>query len=155
MRKQLTAICNFRKTLHIKCLTGFWMCLCDPLSKHFRKKLENRLSDFRTLLCLPRPHLEFAWFLHNVAAVNPFYSTGLFRYPLKIAENLMMIMMIMMMMMMNSFCGMVDRQKAFSLISSQGHCERSSSLQMSDAAGRIWTCKEPEFRFCWMITQQW
>ena len=37
-------------------------------------------------------------------------------------ETLMMIMMMvmMMMMMMNSFCDMVDRQKAFSLISSKG-----------------------------------
>ena len=34
----------------------------------------------------------------------------------------------MMMMMMNCFCGMVDRQKAFSLISSQDHCQRSSPL---------------------------
>ena len=32
------------------------------------------------------------------------------------------MMMMMMMMMMNRFCGMVDRRKAFSLISSQDHC---------------------------------
>ena len=40
--------------------------------------------------------------------------------------------MMMMMMMMNCFCGMVDRRKAFSLISSWDHCQRSSPLQISD-----------------------
>ena len=29
-------------------------------------------------------------------------------------------------------CGMVDRQKAFSLISSQDHCQRSSPSRISD-----------------------
>ena len=36
------------------------------------------------------------------------------------------------MVMMNCFCGMVDRQKAFSLISSRDHCLRSSPSQISD-----------------------
>ena len=36
------------------------------------------------------------------------------------------------MMMMNYFCGMVDRQKMFSLISSRNHCQRSSPSQISD-----------------------
>ena len=39
---------------------------------------------------------------------------------------------MMMMMMMNCFCGMVDRRKAFSLISSRGHCQRSSPSRISD-----------------------
>ena len=42
------------------------------------------------------------------------------------------MMMMMMMMMMNCFCGMVDRRKAFSLISSRDHCQRSSPLPISD-----------------------
>ena len=37
-----------------------------------------------------------------------------------------------MMMMMNSFCGMVDRRKALSLISSRGHCQRFSPLWISN-----------------------
>ena len=37
-----------------------------------------------------------------------------------------------MMMMMNCFCGMVDGRKAFSVISSQSHCQRSSPSQISD-----------------------
>ena len=40
----------------------------------------------------------------------------------------------LMIMMMNCFCGMVDQQKAFSLISSQDHCQRSSPSRISDTA---------------------
>ena len=36
------------------------------------------------------------------------------------------------MMMMNCFCGMVDRRKAFTLISSWDHCQRSSPSQIPD-----------------------
>ena len=36
------------------------------------------------------------------------------------------------MMMMNCFCAMVDRRKAFSLISSWDHCQRSSPSRISD-----------------------
>ena len=35
-------------------------------------------------------------------------------------------------MMMNCFCGMVDRRKAFSLISSRDHCQRCSPSRISD-----------------------
>ena len=35
-------------------------------------------------------------------------------------------------LMMNCFCGMVDRRKAFSLISSWDHCQRSSPSWISD-----------------------
>ena len=44
---------------------------------------------------------------------------------------MMMMMMMMMMTMMNCFCGMVDRRKAFSLISSRDHCQRSSPSRIS------------------------
>ena len=40
--------------------------------------------------------------------------------------------MMMMMMMMNCFCGMVDRQKTFSLLSSRDYCQRSSPSRISD-----------------------
>ena len=42
------------------------------------------------------------------------------------------MMMMMMMMMMNCFCGMVERRKAYSFISSRDHCQRSSPSQASD-----------------------
>ena len=54
----------------------------------------------------------------------------------KDVRNLMMVMMVMMMMMkimtINCFCGMVDRRKALSLISSQDHCQRSSASRISN-----------------------
>ena len=37
-------------------------------------------------------------------------------------------------MMMNCFCGMVDRRKAFSLVSSQDHCQRSSPSRISNTS---------------------
>ena len=40
--------------------------------------------------------------------------------------------LMMMMMMMNCFCGMVDRRKAFSLISSRDHCQRTSPSRISE-----------------------
>ena len=40
--------------------------------------------------------------------------------------------MMMKMMVMNCFSGMVDQQKAFSLISNWDHCQRSSPSQISD-----------------------
>ena len=39
--------------------------------------------------------------------------------------------MMMMMMMMNCFCAMVDQPKAFTLISSWDHCQKSSLLRIS------------------------
>ena len=56
-----------------------------------------------------------------------------------------------MMMMMNCLSGMVDRRKAFSLISSREHCQRSSPSRISDTprAG-FEPAHNLEFRICWM-----
>ena len=53
-------------------------------------------------------------------------------HPEKQFTLMMMMMMMIMMMMMNCLCGMVDRRKAFSLISRRDHCHRSSPSQISD-----------------------
>ena len=45
----------------------------------------------------------------------------------------------MMMKMMNCFCGMVDRRKASSLISSWDHCQRSLLLRIWHTVSSIWT----------------
>ena len=37
--------------------------------------------------------------------------------------------------MMDCFCGIADLRKAFSLISSQDHCQRSSLWRISDTQG--------------------
>ena len=47
---------------------------------------------------------------------------------------------VMMMMMINCFCGMVDRRKVFSLISSRDHYQRSSPSRISDTP---WAGFEP------------
>ena len=47
-------------------------------------------------------------------------------------EKVQNLMMMMIMMMMNCFCGMVDRPKTLSLVSSRDHCQRSSPSQISD-----------------------
>ena len=52
----------------------------------------------------------------------------------------LMMMMMMMMTMMNCFCGMVERRKAFSLISSRDRYQRSSPSQISDTP---WAGFEP------------
>ena len=59
--------------------------------------------------------------------------------------NIYSMFMYMMMMMINCSCGMVDRRKAFSLISRRDHCQRHSPSRLSDIA-ILWTCAEPEFR---------
>ena len=42
------------------------------------------------------------------------------------------ILLFVQISLMNCFCGMVDRRKAFSLISSRDHCQRSSPSQISN-----------------------
>ena len=44
----------------------------------------------------------------------------------------MSMAMMMTMVMMNRFCGMVDRRKAFSLISNRDHCHIFSPSEISD-----------------------
>ena len=50
---------------------------------------------------------------------------------------------MMMTMMVNCFCGMADRRKAFSLISSREHCQRSSPSRILNTprAGWKYTCR--------------
>ena len=48
---------------------------------------------------------------------------------------------------LNCFWGMVDRRKAFSFISSWGHCQRSSPSRFSETPRAGF---ESEFRFGWM-----
>ena len=49
-----------------------------------------------------------------------------------IKQDFVLMIMIIMMMMINCFCGMVDQRKAFSLISSPDHCQRSSPSRISN-----------------------
>ena len=49
-----------------------------------------------------------------------------------IFTNFSMALLIKVLMIMNCFCGMVDRGKVFSLISSRDHCQRFLSSRISD-----------------------
>ena len=51
---------------------------------------------------------------------------------LDVATVLDLPLIMMIMMLMNCFCAMVDRRKAFSLISSREHCQRSSPSRIYD-----------------------
>ena len=52
---------------------------------------------------------------------------------------------------MNCFRCMVERQKAFILISNRDKLsEILTNANLWHTANRIWTCREPEFRFSWM-----
>ena len=53
----------------------------------------------------------------------------------KTVEYLECYLMMMMLMIMNCFCGMVDRRKVISLISSLGHCQRSLTSRISNTPG--------------------
>ena len=55
---------------------------------------------------------------------------------------MLLLMMMMMMMMMNSFCGMVDRRKALSPISSRHHYHGPSRSQISDTPRAIFESAE-------------
>ena len=71
-------------------------------------------------------------------------------YNLTVSKYIKFLNLKYIMMMMNCFCGMVDRRKTFSLISSRDHCQRSSPSRISDTPSRAWACAEPEFRLSWM-----
>ena len=77
------------------------------------------------------------------------------------------VILMMMKMMMNCFCGMVDWQKAFSLISIRDHCQRSSPSRISDmprtgfepvqnqASGLVeWSCAVAITTTPWRLTIQ-
>ena len=62
-------------------------------------------------------------------------------------QNLQFCYLMRMKMMMNCFFGMVDRRKAFSLIFSRDHCQRSSTTRISDSP---WAGFELAQNLSWM-----
>ena len=83
----------------------------------------NSTSDVaKVLLIAHKHHHTDIHFIFSIF-VTMFWSSPVY---------MMMIMMMMMMIVMNCFCGMVDRRTVFNLIFSRGHCQRSSSTQISD-----------------------
>ena len=69
---------------------------------------------------------------HNLVNKQLQYIYCSVSHEIKVNRQWNLVMMMMMMMMMNCICGMVDRRKAFSLISSRDHCQRSSPSRISN-----------------------
>ena len=70
-------------------------------------------------------------FHFNVKKLNMFHFLHIKMMRISFETNRHHCLVLMMMMMMNCFCGMVDRRKAISLISSRDHCQRSSPSSIS------------------------
>ena len=92
--------------------------------------MTQRLHDFdkTPLLHFNRGYVQPSYLdSGRISAIN------LFETNLKaIGGRFSHVVEMMMMMMMSCFCGMVGRRKAFSLISSRGHCQRSSPSRITD-----------------------
>ena len=81
--------------------------------------------------------LIISFLISSLSILNRFDTLNYF---FLLSTLMMMMMMMMMMMLMNCFCGMVDRRKTFSLISSLDHYQRSSPSRISDTP---WAGFEP------------
>ena len=84
--------------------------------------------------------LELCFILVHLNYVSKYYSLFFFivtYFSLRSIEvsylfDIVTFLITLELCYMNSFCSMVDRRKAFSLISSREHCQRSSRSQTSD-----------------------
>ena len=72
----------------------------------------------------------FHWVLFT-SLIDHYIEQRMF-YSFRSSHWEILMMMMMMMMMKNCVCGMVDRWKAFSLISNRDHCQISSPSRISD-----------------------
>ena len=119
--KSLTPACRYSKLInkptHVTKESSTCIDLIFATSPNFIRKTGAELSifekchqnliygvaDFKVLL--PPPYLTEIWNYKNANVKH---------------------------MMMNCFCGMIDRRKAFSLISSRDNCQRSSPSRITD-----------------------
>ena len=106
-----------------------WSKWHDAAKKEFHRGMLKVLSKFHIII---RPEIltkNFKLFFKLLCIT----LRSVMKVPPKLFQFVFtMMMMMMMMMMMSCFCGMVDRRKTFSLISSRDHCQRFSPLQISD-----------------------
>ena len=99
------------------CLNNLSITNCNQ-KHYFRDKKTSQLVIFE----LEKSMILSFVLLQKVCGVFLIYTR----------MTMMMMMMMMMMMIMNCFRGMVDRRKAFSLISSRDHCQRFSPSQITE-----------------------
>ena len=71
-------------------------------------------------------------FFHRGLSPEIVRETFVFKTETILLENVKCTLHIAAIMIMNCFCGMIDRQKAFSLISNLNHCQKSSPSRISD-----------------------
>ena len=76
--------------------------------------------------------ISFLFFIHLTFASTTSFANSILFYSVLFFLTISSKLITSMMMMMNCFCGMVDRRKAFRLISSRDYCQRSSPTQISD-----------------------
>ena len=93
-----------------------WTLILDLATTLWQRQARRCHNVFRTFLSLPASIQCKGWVLKFIDSIK--------------YDSEMLMMMIK--MTMNCFCGMVDRRKAFSLISSGDHCQRSSTSRISD-----------------------
>ena len=121
------------KTLRFKNNLFLWtlavLILCCPFQSSFYilPKREGILIIF-----------DYRWQLTEPSILSPQVkqkAMKIFKWPCLLTSHIPWVINSddsIIMMMMNCFYGMVDRRKAFSLISSRDHCQRSSPSQISD-----------------------
>ena len=116
-----------------------WATVMREVSSANSLQLETRLSE-RSLIYIKEkrePRID-SWVTHALISAHEKYSPFKTIFCFLVSTKLIItfsklpVAMMMMMMMKNCFCGMVDRRKAYSLISSRNHCQRSSPLRIPD-----------------------
>ena len=71
-------------------------------------------------------------FFHRGLSPEIVRETFVFKTETILLENVKCTLYITAIMIMNCFCGMVDRQKAFSLIFNLNHCQKSTPSRICD-----------------------
>ena len=110
----------------------WWSHSYHPISYHMILKLSQNF-DFATIqalnICFHYSIFPTSTSFSSTLIFPCFFSpvSGILSSSSKQTPHLMMMMMVM-----NCFCGMVGRQKAFSLISSRDHGQRFSLSRISD-----------------------
>ena len=122
--------------LNIHIILTFYVNINTHTHTHTRKKRKRKEKKERCVNFIPNffpfetpSVIGFNWFWRKISYVSQVISTKLSwtfsSFPKLTSGN---DFIFTEMMMMSCFYGMVDRRKAFSLISSCDHCPRSSTI---------------------------
>ena len=121
----------------LKVLSKFHIIICpEILTKNSKLFFKPLCITLRSVVKVSPKLFQFVFTCSNSTMhnVNQNNTQNLFKVTNKDTKTTLMTLMLslmMMMMIMNCFCDIFDRRQAFTLISSRGHCHRSSSLRIS------------------------